>query len=175
MTFGQFSKKYDIPRATVYSIMNKLKDADIDRFETYVEQHQNTNHLNDLGIAYILKERGLDNVETESEQVNRQAVEQFDKNSDRIAIDILRQELDTRNKQFDILQENYNDLANKMEQTNERLFELNKNQQLLMNQLQQVNLLDNVERYENNNETDNEQFLNNEETQKKGFFARLFS
>lgn len=164
--------------------MNKLKETDLDTYETYVVQHMNTNHLNEDGVAYILKERGitLDVPEEKEEKVQ-------EKSSEHLTLEILRQELDTRNRQFDTLQESYNELASSMEQTNQRLFELNQNQQILMNQLQQTTLLDNLKQYTDKDGTTLLDEVNVDETPeevtettpetteeepKKGFWARLF-
>lgn len=99
-----------------------------------------------------------------------------------MAIDLLKKELDTRNRQFDILQNNYNKLAEGFKESNETLAELTKNQQLLTKQLQDNNLyIESLRHSQDKSETvqeEKETILDNEEVdnkqKKKGFFSRLF-
>lgn len=186
LTFGKFSKQYNVPRASVYSIMNDLEERNIDLYNECVDSSTGTKKLTDVGIQYILELRGIT---SSSETLERQKSDNFNtinvQDSDKdvlMAIDLLKKELDTRNRQFDILQDNYNKLAEGFKESNETLAELTKNQQLLTKQLQDNNLyIESLKHSQDKSDTvqeEKETILDNEEVdnkqKKKSFFSRLF-
>lgn len=177
ITFGKFAKEYNIPRASVYSIMSDLEKKDINRYNQLVDASSGTKKLNEEGVAYILEVRGIDTKETTQDNVQTTSKQKQD-NDVLIAIELLRSELETRNRQFDTLQDNYNDLARNMSRTNDMLAELTKNQQLLTKQLQDKDLyIDSLRHSQNNVKTvqDNQETVSDNDIQdKKSFWSRWF-
>lgn len=206
LSFGAFSKEYNVPRTSVYDIMNKLKDDNIELYNKYVDSTTGTNKLNKNGIQYILDVRGSNTVETRTVQPfvhkkipNEQPKEKkviITDQSDKEIISLLKKELSnkeeqlkTKDKQLDVkdvqlntrdnqiatLQKNYDDMAKQLKETNDHLIEMNKNQQALMNQLQQTNLLDKIEQHKDNDRTEVYESSDAAVQPKKGFWKRLFS
>lgn len=177
ITFGKFAKEYNVPRASVYSIMSDLEKNDINRYNQLVDASSGTKKLNEEGIAYILEIRGIDIKETSQDNVQTTSKQKQD-NDVLIAIELLRSELETRNRQFDTLQDNYNDLARNMSRTNDMLAELTKNQQLLTKQLQDKELyIDSLKHSQDNVQTvqDNQETVSDNDIQdKKSFWSRWF-
>lgn len=176
MTFGKLAKEYNIPRASVYSIMSDLEKTDINRYNQLVDSSSGTKKLNEEGIAYILKIRGIDAKETSQDSVQTTYKQKQD-NDVLIAIELLRSELETRNRQFDTLQDNYNDLARNMSRTNDMLAELTKNQQLLTKQLQDKELyIDSLKHSQDNVETvqEEKETTLDDKPDKKGFWSKIF-
>lgn len=68
MSFGEFSKQYHVPRASVYALMKEVEKQQDDEYQRYVDTSSGTKKLTAEGIQYILMTRGLDVVETSARQ-----------------------------------------------------------------------------------------------------------
>ncbi|MGY3767095.1 hypothetical protein ACWOAH_11260 [Vagococcus vulneris] len=182
ITFGRFAKQYKVPRASVYSIMKDLERDNSELYNQCVDASSGTNKLTQKGINYILEARGLDKETLSEQQLETfETVDKHSSDSDVLqAIEVLKKELETRNKQFDNLQTSYNQLAQSMA-------DLTKNQQLLTKQLQDNNMyIDSLKQSQDKSNTvqdsrytdldDDSSTTNRTEKQKKkGFFSRIFS
>lgn len=180
MTFSEVSKQYNIPRSSVYAIFNKLQKEDVDKYNQFVSTVQDRQVLDSAGIAYLLDIRGINQDEpVENRQPLDNSLDSESRDKEEDLISYLRQELDDKKKQYDALYEDHAKLVVSMQQSNENLYELAKNQQILQRELQQYKQLEFKEEtsLDTNKTTDRQGETDNLDTKnkKKSFWQRLFS
>ena len=135
MTFSEVSKKYKIPRSSVYATFNKLEKEDPEKYEKLVTTVQDRQVLDSLGIRYLLDIRGIE----EEPAVQDRQVLDSDLDSESKTeelISYLKTELEDKKRQYDDLYEDYSKLVVSVQKSNEHLYELAKNQQILQREVQ---------------------------------------
>ena len=135
MTFSEVSKKYKIPRSSVYAAFNKLEKEDPEKYEKLVTTVQDRQVLDSLGIQYLLDIRGIE----EEPAVQDRQVLDSDLDSESKTeelISYLKTELEDKKRQYDDLYEDYSKLVVSVQKSNEHLYELAKNQQILQREVQ---------------------------------------
>ena len=135
MTFSEVSKKYKIPRSSVYATFNKLEKEDPEKYEKLVTTVQDRQVLDSLGIQYLLDIRGIE----EEPAVQDRQVLDSDLDSESKTeelISYLKTELEDKKRQYDDLYEDYSKLVVSVQKSNEHLYELAKNQQILQREVQ---------------------------------------
>lgn len=135
MTFSEVSKKYKIPRSSVYATFNKLEKEDPEKYEKLVTTVQDRQVLDSLGIRYLLDIRGIE----EEPAVQDRQVLDIDLDTESKTeelISYLKTELEDKKRQYDDLYEDYSKLVVSVQKSNEHLYELAKNQQILQREVQ---------------------------------------
>lgn len=135
MTFSEVSKKYKIPRSSVYATFNKLEKEDPEKYEKLVTTVQDRQVLDSLGIQYLLDIRGIE----EEPAVQDRQVLDSDLDSESKTeelISYLKTELEDKKRQYDDLYDDYSKLVVSVQKSNEHLYELAKNQQILQREVQ---------------------------------------
>lgn len=184
ISFSNFAKEYKIPRSSIYDIVDRLKNDDIELYNRCVVESGRRKELTDEGIEYVLAARGisLSDVEKHSNDNNRQDIPTITATtstlSEKEIIDMLNQQLNIKDKQLenkdrqiDTLQNNYDSVVNQLKHTNDQLIEISKNQQFLTNQLQNSNMIDKIEKQSVAGKTTTDK--QNTEN-KKGFWKKFF-
>lgn len=135
MTFSEVSKKYKIPRSSVYATFNKLEKEDPEKYEKLVTTVQDRQVLDSLGIQYLLDIRGIEEEPTvQDRQVLDSDLDSESKTEELISY--LKTELEDKKRQYDDLYEDYSKLVVSVQKSNEHLYELAKNQQILQREVQ---------------------------------------
>lgn len=135
MTFSEVSKKYKIPRSSVYATFNKLEKEDPEKYEKLVTTVQDRQVLDSLGIQYLLDIRGIkEEPAVQDRQVLDSDLDSESKTEELISY--LKTELEDKKRQYDDLYEDYSKLVVSVQKSNEHLYELAKNQQILQREVQ---------------------------------------
>lgn len=135
MTFSEVSKKYKIPRSSVYATFSKLEKEDPEKYEKLVTTVQDRQVLDSLGIRYLLDIRGIEEEPAvQDRQVLDSDIDTESKTEELISY--LKTELEDKKRQYDDLYEDYSKLVVSVQKSNEHLYELAKNQQILQREVQ---------------------------------------
>lgn len=142
MTFSEVSKHYNIPRSSVYSVFNKLQKENPDMYNKFISSVQDRQVIDSNGIQYLLDTRRSSNdYIVQDRQVLDSSLDNeldadFKKENDLISY--FKKELEDKKKEYNDLYENHAKLVVSMQKSNENLYELTKNQQILQRELQQL-------------------------------------